>query len=104
MCTNLVWSDLSRRLFEQLQNVAVGIEESGDPTAPLFLRRGFEKRHALGAKRGVYAMDVIHPQVDHDTIRVPRWSTNPRVLAEAQPHIAPAERDEMRPYGVRREL
>jgi hypothetical protein len=26
------------------------------------------------------------------------------VFAEAQPHIAPAERDEMRPYGVRCEL
>src|SRR5262245_26669474 len=45
-------------------------------------------------------MNVTDSQVEHDTIRVPCRSANVCMLAEAQSHVAPTKRNEMRPDGV----
>src|SRR6266511_4527483 len=45
-------------------------------------------------------MDVLHPQIDHHTVRVLRRAADFRMFAEAQPHLAPFEGHEMWAYGM----
>ena len=86
------------RLLQELEDVAIGVEEGRHPAAPVLVFGGTQEVHPLGEQRRMRLVDVIYCQVEHDPIGIARGASHLAMLAQAQPHLSPLEGDEIGAY------
>ena len=74
--------------LQQLQDVAVGVAESGDPAAPMFLLRQADELHARRLQPPEFGVNVVHAQMRHQAERVGGRPPHLAVAAEVEPQFA----------------
>ena len=86
--------------MEDLDEVAVGVFEGGDPAAPGLLLRRADELDPFVQKAEVFGVDVVNAKVDHYAVWVPGGAFDGGMETETQAHVSEAEGDEIPVVGM----